>query len=61
MKLFKTYIKPGLPEEDNCESIIKIIRNHARTGGRGDGVLFVSPIDQAERIRDGLKGHDVLN
>lgn len=48
-------------EENNYKSIIKIIRDHARTGGKGDGVIFVSPIERAERIRDGLKGPDVLN
>lgn len=48
-------------EENSCDSIIRIIRDHAHTGGRGDGVIFVSPIEKAERIRDGLKGPEVLN
>jgi len=48
-------------EQENCDSIIRIIKEHAHTGGRGDGVLFVSPIEHAERIRDGRQGPEVLN
>ncbi|MDX1585462.1 MAG: P-II family nitrogen regulator [Balneolaceae bacterium] len=48
-------------KEMNCDSIIDVIRAHGCTGRKGDGVIFVSPIEQAIRIRDGRKGPEVLN
>lgn len=55
-------VKIEIAAEDNeSESIIQIIKNHARTGGKGDGVVFVSPIEHAERIRDGLQGPEILS
>ena len=32
------------------EEIVKIIRSHAHTGKKGDGVIFVMPIDDAVLI-----------
>ncbi|NGP75516.1 P-II family nitrogen regulator [Balneolaceae bacterium YR4-1] len=48
-------------QDANCDSIIHVIKEQGCTGGKGDGVIFVSPIDQALRIRDGKKGPEVLN
>lgn len=46
--------------EQDTKPIIEIIKEHARTGRKGDGVIFVSPIEHSERIRDGRQGPEVL-
>jgi nitrogen regulatory protein P-II 1 len=43
--------------EDNIvERVIEAITNAARTGRIGDGKIFVTPVEQAIRIRTGEKG-----
>ena len=42
------------------DKIIAVIREHARTGRHGDGKIFVSTVDEAEDIRTGAKGRDVI-
>jgi len=42
------------------ESVIEAIGNAARTGKIGDGKIFVSPIEQAVRIRTEEKGEVAL-
>jgi len=37
-----------------ANGVIRILLEHASTGRTGDGMVFVSPIDQALRIRMGL-------
>jgi nitrogen regulatory protein P-II 1 len=39
--------------EARVEAIVEAIQNAARTGRIGDGKIFVSPVDQAIRIRTG--------
>ncbi|MGC9385545.1 MAG: P-II family nitrogen regulator [Hydrogenovibrio sp.] len=46
--------------EDKVESVIEAIGNAARTGKIGDGKIFVSPIEQAVRIRTEEKGEVAL-
>lgn len=48
-------------ETEDVASITEIIQNHARTRSKGDGIVFVSPIKRAARIRDGKEGADILN
>lgn len=48
-------------EDANCDSIINVIKEHGCTGGKGDGVIFVSPLNYAVRIRDGEKDPKILN
>jgi nitrogen regulatory protein P-II 1 len=44
--------------EDNLvERVIEAIVNAARTGRIGDGKIFVTPVEQAIRIRTGEKGN----
>ncbi len=45
----------------DVESITKIIQKHGHTGRKGDGIIFVTPIEQATRIRDGKQGAGILN
>ncbi|MEK6326894.1 MAG: P-II family nitrogen regulator [Actinomycetota bacterium] len=40
--------------------VVETILKHARTGEVGDGKVFVSPVDEAIRIRTGEEGEAVL-
>jgi nitrogen regulatory protein P-II 1 len=46
--------------EARVEAIIEAIQTAARTGRIGDGKIFVSPIDQAIRIRTGEADENAL-
>ena len=47
-------------EDDQVERVVEAIETAARTGRIGDGKIFVSPIEQAIRIRTGDKGADAI-
>lgn len=47
--------------DEDVPSIVKIIRDTASTGSRGDGIIFVMPIEEMVRIRDGERGSQVIN
>jgi nitrogen regulatory protein P-II 1 len=36
--------------DDVVDEIVKVIRQHAHTGKKGDGIIFVMPIDEAVLI-----------
>ena len=40
--------------------VVETILKHARTGEVGDGKVFVSPVEEAIRIRTGEEGDEVL-
>ena len=40
--------------------VVETILKHARTGEIGDGKVFVSPVEEAIRIRTGEEGEQVL-
>lgn len=42
------------------DRIVATIREHAHTGRHGDGKIFVSTVDEAEDIRTGITGRDVI-
>jgi nitrogen regulatory protein P-II 1 len=44
----------------NLESAIEAIVKSACTGEPGDGLIFVSPIDEVIRIRTGERGQDAM-
>jgi nitrogen regulatory protein PII len=48
-------------EDGEVPSIIGIIQETASTGSRGDGIIFVTPIGEMVRIRDGKQGAEVIN
>ena len=51
---FRRIVKIKLFCYDNrAEDIVKVIPGAARTGGLGDGKIFIHPIARAYRIRTG--------
>ena len=40
-------------KKENVEDIVKTIRNSARTGKKGDGLIYVCNVENKLRIRDG--------
>lgn len=47
-------------EDERVEQVIETIVQTAHTGKIGDGKIFVSPIDNAIRIRTGERGEDAI-
>jgi len=45
---------------DTTEAVIEAIKGAANTGKIGDGKIFVSPIEEAIRIRTGESGEEAL-
>jgi nitrogen regulatory protein P-II 1 len=46
--------------EHNVEKTVETIREAAKTGGEGDGIIFICPVDEVVRIRTGERGHEAL-
>lgn len=46
--------------DDIVEQVIEVISNTARTGKIGDGKIFVTPLEQAIRIRTGETGDQAI-
>jgi nitrogen regulatory protein P-II 1 len=55
----KVKIEIVCPDEE-CEQIVKTIREVAHTGRRGDGKIFVSTINDAVSIRTGDRGDNAI-
>ena len=49
-----------VPDEDESR-VTELIAETNRTGEIGDGKIFVSALDGAERIRTGEKGEEILS
>ncbi|MBN1846957.1 MAG: P-II family nitrogen regulator [Deltaproteobacteria bacterium] len=47
-------------DDDQVESVVKIIQGKAQTGKIGDGKIFIISIEEAIRIRTGEKGQDAI-
>ena len=47
-------------DSENVEQIVDVIKKAANTGKIGDGKIFVTPVEQAIRVRTGEKGKDAL-
>lgn len=54
----------GMPSlattDENVSDIIRIIRETASTGEKGDGLILVSPIEEAVKVRTGEPAIDFL-
>ncbi|HHL39212.1 MAG TPA: P-II family nitrogen regulator [Deltaproteobacteria bacterium] len=46
--------------DEETARLVEVIVKSASTGRRGDGMVFVSPVDEAVRIRTGERGEDAL-
>jgi nitrogen regulatory protein P-II 1 len=46
--------------DHNVEKTIETIQQAARTGNKGDGIIFVYPVEEVVRIRTGERGHNAL-
>ena len=46
--------------DDIVEQVIEAVTKAARTGKIGDGKIFVTPVDQAVRIRTGETGEEAV-
>ncbi|OGC33088.1 transcriptional regulator [candidate division WOR-1 bacterium RIFOXYB2_FULL_48_7] len=46
--------------DQQAETVIKIITGVCQTGNIGDGKIFVLPVEQAVRIRTGERGEQVV-
>lgn len=55
----KVRIEVVILDEDVSKTLNAIVRK-ARTGERGDGKIFVLPVDNAIRIRDGDEGENAI-
>lgn len=47
-------------EDDRLDQVVQMISKTANTGKIGDGKIFVSPVEQAVRIRTGETGNDAV-
>lgn len=47
--------------EAEVDVLIPIIEASARTGQPGDGVVFVTPVERAVKIRTGVEGRESLS
>ncbi len=46
--------------DEDVSKAVHTIRNKARTGERGDGKIFVTPVEDAIRISNGDNGDDAI-
>lgn len=44
----------------NVEKTVEVIREAAKTGGEGDGIVFIYPVDEVIRIRTVERGSEAL-
>jgi nitrogen regulatory protein PII len=47
-------------DDSVVDRVIEAIEASAKTGRIGDGKIFVTPVEQAIRIRTGDRGHDAI-
>lgn len=45
-----------LVADEYVEPLVKLIRQHGRTGYRGDGMIIVSPVDDVYKVRTDEQG-----
>ena len=59
------YLRPKVKIEcvvaaGDVRIVVDTILRHARTGGVGDGKVFVLPVEEAFRVRTGEAGEEIL-
>ena len=53
---FKVIKLEMLIANEHVEPVVQVIRQHGRTGYRGDGMIIVSPVDEVYKVRTDEKG-----
>ena len=48
-------------KQKDVENIISIIQSIAGTGEKGDGMIYISEVEEVIRIRDGMRGEEIVN
>jgi len=46
--------------DEEVNKIVKVIKENAHTGRKGDGIIFISPVEEAIHIRTGKRGEKFL-
>lgn len=46
--------------DEDVDRLVEVISGNSYTGSKGDGMIFVSPVETAVRIRTGEKGNAAL-
>jgi len=46
--------------DEQAEAVVQTILQHGHTGRVGDGTIFVSPVTEAIRIRNGQRGDEAM-
>src|SRR3954454_22812957 len=59
------YLRPkvkieGVVSDGDVRTVVDSVLKHARTGGVGDGKVFVLPVEEAYRVRTGEAGEEIL-
>lgn len=49
-----------IASDDNVKRAVETIRSVAYSGQKGDGIIFISPVAEAIKIRTGKSGEDIL-
>jgi nitrogen regulatory protein P-II 1 len=62
---YKVQFQPKIKVEvvvldEDVSSVIRAIADNARTGERGDGKIFVLPVENVVRVRTGEEGEDAI-
>jgi nitrogen regulatory protein P-II 1 len=47
--------------DENVQTTVDTIMNAARTGEKGDGMIFVSPVEDIIRISTGERGREAIS
>lgn len=48
-------------KEEEVQQVVETIREKAYTGLKGDGIIYVSPVEDAVHVRTGRTGSDALD
>jgi nitrogen regulatory protein PII len=60
-EIFQDVVKIELVcRDENAARLAEIIQKAASTGRKGDGIVFIGPIDEGIRISSGERGEQVL-
>ena len=58
---YMNVVKVALVVRDrDVEAVGRIIAEHARTGVKGDGLIYISPVEDAIHIRTGVRGEKAV-